>query len=132
MKFLYQNNFNLNPYFNMAYLDLKYLESVTGGDPEMIQEMKNIFISQVPEFIDNLKKYLREGQYIELGKEAHKAKTSVMIMGMNALGKDLKTLQLATISGTNVETYPEFVRRFEVQCLGAVEELKHWSPKLKK
>jgi HPt (histidine-containing phosphotransfer) domain-containing protein len=113
----------------MAYLDLNYLKSIAGGDPEMMQEMKDIFIAQVPEFIKNLKKHLKEGHYIELGKEAHNAKSSVMIMGMNELGKDLKTLQQLTIAGTNVETYPEFVRKFEIQCLGAVEELKHWSSK---
>lgn len=112
----------------MTYIDLNYLESISGGDPEIIQEMKDIFIAQVPEFIENLKKFLKEGQYIELGKEAHKAKSSVMIMGMEELARDLKTLQLATIAGTNVESYPDFVRKFEEQCLGAVKELKKTSP----
>ena len=108
----------------MAYINLDYLESMAGGDPEIIEEMKEIFISQVPEFIENLNKYLREGQYIELGKEAHKAKSSVMIMGMDELGKDLKALQLSTIAGTNEDSYPIYVKEFEVQCLGAIEELK--------
>jgi HPt (histidine-containing phosphotransfer) domain-containing protein len=111
----------------MAYVDLNYLESITGGDPEVIKEMKDLFIAQVPEFIENLNKYLKEGRYLELGKEAHKAKSSVMIMGMEELSKDMKTLQLATIAGTNEELYPEFVRKFEVQCLGAIEELKNKS-----
>ena len=115
----------------MPYLDLNYLKSIAGGDPEMMQEMKDIFVAQVPEFIKNLNKYLNEGQYIELGKEAHNAKSSVMIMGMKELGEDLKTLQLLTIAGTNVESYPEFVKKFEVQCLGAIEELKRWSSTFK-
>lgn len=97
---------------------------MAGGDPEIMQELKEIFVAQVPEFIENLNKYLREGQYIELGKEAHKAKSSVMIMGMEKLGKDLKTLQLATIAGTNEDSYLQYVKEFEVQCLGAIEELK--------
>ena len=111
----------------MTYIDLNYLESISGGDPEIIQEMKDIFIAQVPEFIENLKKFLSEGKYIELGKEAHKAKSSVMVMGMEELARELKTLQLATIAGTNVESYPDFVRKFEEQCLGAVKELKKGS-----
>jgi HPt (histidine-containing phosphotransfer) domain-containing protein len=108
----------------MTFIDLNYLESISDGDPEIMQEMKDLFIAQVPEFIENLNKYLKEGHYIELGKEAHKAKSSVMIMGMEELVRDLKTLQLATVAGTNVESYPDFVRKFEEQCLGAVEELK--------
>ena len=112
----------------MAYINLNYLESIAGGDPDIIEEMKDIFISQVPEFIENLNKYLIEGQFIELGKEAHKAKSSVMIMGMEELGKDLKALQLATIAGTNEDTYQKYVKEFEVQCLGAIEELKKIYP----
>ncbi len=108
----------------MTYIDLNYLKSISGGDPEIMKEMKDIFIAQVPEFIENLKNFLKEGKYIELGKEAHKAKSSVMIMGMEELARDLKTLQQATIAGTNVESYPDFVRKFEEQCLGAVKELK--------
>ncbi len=108
----------------MTYIDLNYLKSISGGDAGIMNEMKDIFIEQVPEFIENLKKFLKEGNYLELGKEAHKAKSSVMIMGMEELAKDLKTLQQATIAGTNVESYPDFVKKFEEQCLGAVKELK--------
>jgi HPt (histidine-containing phosphotransfer) domain-containing protein len=111
----------------MAYVNLNYLKSMAGDDPEIVQEMIDIFISQVPEFIENLNKFLSQGQYIELGKEAHKAKSSVMIMGMEELSKDMKTLQLATIAGTNVESYSEFVRKFEEQCLGAIKELEKQS-----
>ena len=108
----------------MAYTDLTYLKSIAEGDSAIIQEMKDLFITQVPEFIENLNKFLKEGNYIELGKEAHKAKSSVVIMGMNELGKDLKNLQLATIAGSNKDTYSQYVKKFEVQCLGAIEELK--------
>jgi HPt (histidine-containing phosphotransfer) domain-containing protein len=107
----------------MAYINLDYLKSMADGDPEIMKEMTDIFIAQVPEFIENLNIFLNEGRYLELGKEAHRAKSSVMIMGMDELAKDLKALQLATIAGTGVETYPQYVREFEVQCLGAIEEL---------
>ena len=74
----------------MSHINLKYLESMAGGDQEIIQEMKELFIAQVPEFIEKLKRYLEEEDYIELGKEAHKAKSSVLIMGMDDLAKDFK------------------------------------------
>jgi len=108
----------------MAYTDLNYLRTITEGDAATIREITMLFIEQVPEFVTNLKKYLEEKRYAELGKEAHKAKSSVMIMGMESLGHDLKALQLATISGTEIETYARHVSRFETECLIAVEELK--------
>lgn len=113
----------------MAYTDLEYLESMTGGDKEIMQEMVDLFISQVPEFCENLNKYLENKDYDALGKEAHKAKSSVLIVGMNDLAKDLKNLQLLTIANTEKETYPVYVKKFETQCYSAIEELKHWKSK---
>jgi len=107
----------------MALTNLNYLQSITEGDTTSMRELILLFIEQVPEFIENLKKHLAEEKFIELGKEAHKAKSSVMIMGMESLGHDLKTLQLDTISGNRKETYAQHVSRFETECLAAIEEL---------
>lgn len=107
----------------MAYTDLEYLRTITEGDTESVRELIVLFIEQVPEFIENLNKFLVEKRYAELGNEAHKAKSSVMIMGMEELGHDMKTLQLDTISRINVENYAPLVAKFELQCLAAVEEL---------
>ncbi len=108
----------------MAYSNLTYLREVAEGNNEIIREMIEIFILQVPEFIQNLQQFLHQRRYKELGNEAHKAKSSVLVMGMEELASDLKTLQLATIDGIGEETYPDYVRKFEIQCLAAVEELK--------
>lgn len=108
----------------MAFTNLNYLRTIAEGDAATIREIIDLFIEQVPEFTGNLKKYLEEKRYTELGKEAHKAKSSVMIMGMEDLGHDLKTFQLDTISGINIENYAQHVSRFEEECLIAVEELK--------
>ena len=107
----------------MAFTNLDYLRTITEGDTESVRELIILFIEQVPELIENLKKFLAEGRYPELGSEAHKAKSSVMIMGMDDLGHDMKTLQLATIARTDVETYAQYVSKFELQCLAAIDEL---------
>lgn len=115
---------------SMAYTDLNYLRNVTGGEPEIIREMIELFISQIPEFSENLNNYLAEKKYLELGKEAHKAKSSVLVVGMEQLGKDLKTLQLLTLDGKGEETYADYVKEFDKQCNAAVEELKQELDKL--
>lgn len=114
----------------MAFTNLNYLRTITEGDKATMRELIILFIEQVPEFVVNLKKHLAEGRYAELGNEAHKAKSSVMIMGMEDLGHDLKSLQLATISGTKTETYAQHVNRFEKECLAAIEELNQALVKL--
>ena len=107
----------------MALTNLNYLQTITEGDKDTMCEIIEKFFDQVPEFVGNLKGFLADGKYPELGKEAHKAKSSVMILGMEQLGHDLKTLQLATIAGTHVETYAPMVARFEKECQMAIDEL---------
>ncbi len=108
----------------MAYTNLNYLKAITGGNKQIIQEMIEMFVLQVPEFIQNLNRFYQTGHYTELGKEAHKAKSSLQIMGMIELEKEMKTLQLKTIDKTDIESYPAHISHFEIQCNGAVEELK--------
>lgn len=108
----------------MAYTDLSYLKEITGGESSIVIEMVEMFISQVDEFKENLTKYLADKNWVDLGKEAHKAKSSVLIVGMEDLGKNLKKLQLLTEEDKEIETYPDYVKMFMEQCDAAVEELK--------
>ena len=38
--------------------------------------------------------------------------------------KILKNLQLIAIAGIDKETYPDYIRKFESECLAAVKELE--------
>lgn len=108
----------------MAYTDLSYLKEITGGESSIVVEMIEMFIEQVDEFKENLNKYLTDKNWVELGKEAHKAKSSVLIVGMEDLGKNLKKLQLLTEEEKEISTYPDYVKMFEEQCDAAIKELQ--------
>lgn len=76
-------------------IDLTYLESIADGDVEIIKELITIFLEQVPEFTDGLDSYLSKKDWKGIAALAHKAKSSVISMGMNTLGNtDLKNLEL--------------------------------------
>ena len=108
----------------MAYTDLTYLKEITGGENEIVKEMIEMFLAQVEEFKENLNKYLNDKNWVDLGKEAHKAKSSVLIVGMEDLGKNLKKLQLLTEEEKEIETYGSYVKMFEEQCEAAIVELQ--------
>ncbi len=101
---------------NMAatftYANLEYLESMSMGSQEMIDEMIQIFIDQVPEFTEGLRELLDNEQYLELGSLAHKAKSSIAVMGMDELANDLKQLELSAKAGEAPGTYPGLVDKF--------------------
>ena len=85
--------------------------------------MINIFKSQVVEFARDMENHLQKKEYELLGKLAHKAKSSVSIMGLNNLAKDLKTLENLTKEGSNPESYPGLVDNFKAETSEAIEEL---------
>lgn len=114
----------------LKHTDLSYLNEVSGGEPKFIKEMIRIFNEQVPEFISNMEKHLAEQDYLNLGREAHKAKSSVIIVGMHSLGAKMKELQLLTEKNEKVELYPGYVEEFKTLCLAAVKELEEYSEQL--
>jgi HPt (histidine-containing phosphotransfer) domain-containing protein len=114
----------------MAYTDLSYLKEITGGESSIVKEMVEMFLEQIDEFKTNMISSLNDKKFIELGKEAHKAKSSVLIVGMEELGKNLKKLQLLTEQGVEAETYPDYVKMFIDQCDAARIELNEEMSKL--
>jgi HPt (histidine-containing phosphotransfer) domain-containing protein len=110
--------------------DLTYLNNMSGGAPEIIKEMIEIFIEQANEYIIDMQKLLEEKEYSQLGKLAHKAKSSISIMGMNELAVDLKTLEILANEQKEIERYPEFVKRFVTESKLAIAELTEIASKL--
>lgn len=109
-----------------TYADLAYLESMSLGN-DMIAEMIDLFVQQVPEFTEGLTTLLANGDYPALGALAHKAKSSVAAMGMNETAGDLKTLELTAKAGEDKENYPVLVQRFIDHVTLTVEELSAYA-----
>ena len=105
--------------------DLSYLEQMTEGDQGLIKELIEIFSTQVEEYSDQLQKFLDEKNWTELGKLAHKAKSSVAIVGMKEQAENLKELEILAIEGRQTEKYQEMVDFFREECKIAVSELQH-------
>ncbi len=76
-------------------IDLSYLKSIANGDKEILKELINIFVDQVEEFRIGLNAHFNNQSWKELAALAHKAKASVVAMGMVNLGNiELKNLEL--------------------------------------
>jgi len=104
--------------------DLAYLRNMSGDNPDIIKEMIGIFIEQAEEYIREMKKNLEDKNYDAIGKLAHKAKSSISIMGMNDLAADMKTLELLAKEEKEKESYPGFIDKFVNQTQQAITELK--------
>jgi HPt (histidine-containing phosphotransfer) domain-containing protein len=104
--------------------DLSYLKAMTEGDKSLILELIGIFSTQVEEYMELMQKHLDEQNWTELSKLAHKAKSTVAIMGMKKLSNELRQLELLAKNGENPETYAETIETFKTECREAVRELQ--------
>jgi HPt (histidine-containing phosphotransfer) domain-containing protein len=105
------------------FINTEYLEMVAGGDNELLKELISMFRDQVAEFNAEMSLLFNDKNYQALGRLAHKAKSSVAIMGMDSLANMLKTFELQAAEGKNPEKYEAYISRFESETLGALEEL---------
>lgn len=110
----------------MQTVNVTYLEEVCGGSKEVIREMVDIFLEQIPEFYSEMKTLLDNKQYYDLGLLAHKAKSSVAIMGMDKLALRLKELELIAKAGDKTVKYNIYVEEFYSETEKAVEELNSY------
>jgi HPt (histidine-containing phosphotransfer) domain-containing protein len=105
------------------FINTEYLEMVAGGDSDLLQELISMFRDQVTEFNSEMKILLREKNYHTLGNLAHKAKSSVAIMGMDSLANMLKNFELQAKEDKNIDKYESYISRFESDTKSALEEL---------
>jgi HPt (histidine-containing phosphotransfer) domain-containing protein len=113
------------------FIKTEYLESVTGGDNETIKELVDMFRDQVAEIGLEMRTLLLRNDYHALGMLAHKAKSSVAIMGMNDLANILKTFELQAKESKEINKYEMYISRYEQDTKGAIKELEYYVCNLK-
>jgi len=112
------------------YINTEYIDSVSAGDNSVIIEIIDMFREQVGEMYNEMKILLDEKNYYNLGLLAHKAKSSVAIMGMADLALMLKTFELEAKEAKEPEKYESYVNRFRDETTFALKELDDLRTKL--
>lgn len=111
---------------NYKFINTQYLNSVTGGDPDISREIINMFREQSAEIHSEMLENFSKKNYPYLGQLAHKAKSSVAIMGMNDLAIMLKSFELQAKNGTESGLYESYIFRFKSETEAAFTELEDY------
>ncbi len=111
---------------NYKFINTDYLDSVSGGDTGISRELLSLFREQAVEIYSELTVNFSRKNYTYLGQLAHKAKSSVAIMGMNDLANMLKSFELQAKDGNGVELYESYIERFRTETDAAVIELEDY------
>jgi len=104
-------------------VNLDYLKSMSGDNPEFIKEMIGIFKVQISEYAEQMPELIKSGEYLKLSKLAHKAKSSVAVMGMTRESELLKELEILAKDGQQHENYMDMVDDFIEHSQKAIVEL---------
>ena len=109
------------------HIDPAHLDSVTGGDEKFTKELIDVFIQQLPTLLVGLEKALQDKDYKQLSAIAHKTKSSVALMGIEALRADMAELEVKAKDGDDFELYQKIVTNFlsvSTDVLTEIETLK--------
>ncbi|HPY67993.1 MAG TPA: Hpt domain-containing protein [Bacteroidales bacterium] len=105
------------------FINTGYLDAVAGEDNNILSEIIDIFKEQMPQMLQEMKELFAEKDYYSLGLLAHKAKSSIAIMGMDDLAALLKTFEIEAKEGEHTEKYEYYINRFEKDTAEAILEL---------
>ena len=107
---------------NNQLLNLSQINEITSEDPGFKKELIGIFLSQIPEFLKNMKLFFSEQNLEGLARESHTAKSSVLIFGMENTGMLLKQIQNLA-EKENANEIPSLLKQVETDLIEAFSQL---------
>jgi HPt (histidine-containing phosphotransfer) domain-containing protein len=108
----------------LKLVNLDYLNEISDGNADFIIDLIDMFFEQIPEYQISLSDLYDKKDWINLGKLAHKAKSAILMVGMEELACDLKKLEENAKEGININEYHEIIVKFVRDSNLAIEELK--------
>jgi HPt (histidine-containing phosphotransfer) domain-containing protein len=104
--------------------DLSYLNQVFQGNREMINNIIHLFLQQVPEYIREMEECVRKNEPLSLHPLAHKAKSSVSMLGIKIMEDDILQIEQDSKHLRNLDNLPGLVYRVKENCQVVYLQLK--------
>ncbi len=107
-------------------INLDYLSASVGGHKEILLELFDIFIKQIPENIASLNEAISNADYPAIKQISHKLKSTVSVMGISTLKPILDQMEfLATADHENLrlDSIKKLFEQVKEICTKATEEI---------
>ncbi len=109
---------------NTRLYDLSMVQSVSGGDEGFIKKMVALFIETVPSNVLDLKKALTEENWEQVGKTAHKLKSTIDSMGIKSIRQEIRTVEANARQMENLQDIAVLVTTIDntiQDCIGQLQ-----------
>lgn len=97
------------------HYNLTYLNQVFYGNESMVREIVQLFLQQSPELARTMTRCVRQSRWQELHPLAHKLKSSVTMLGMEALTPLVLEIERISKFGRDPSALPELVSRLTLE-----------------
>ncbi len=114
----------------MLKLDLSYLEDITGGDGDVMLEMINLFIDDIPQQILEIKKAVEDNDLKAVAANAHKLKPTLQYVGLSDAHEIVKELEHIGKTGENVSEMNSLFTKLECKGDEFIPALKAYADTL--
>jgi len=118
-----KNQISMSPVNSRLY-DLSMVQSVSGGDEGFIKKMVALFIETVPQNMDELSKAAASGNWEQVGKTAHKLKSTVDSMGIKSIRQEIRTVEANAKQLQSLEEIPSLVEKIGAVIAECIGQLK--------
>ncbi|MBI1185184.1 hypothetical protein GC194_12990 [bacterium] len=107
----------------MSEIDFSYLDNISGGDKEFINDMIATFLEETPKDIDEMERELKASNWLQVGLIAHKLKSSIKMFGFESIKNMAVDIEQSGKKNENTEALPEKVPVFISKLKSALDEL---------
>jgi HPt (histidine-containing phosphotransfer) domain-containing protein len=108
----------------MQLTDFTYLNEFSGGDKGFIKEMVEIFVTETPSVLQDLKKAVDAQEWQKAYLILHPLKTNLNFMGIVSLKEKVLIAESCAKHQKEIEKIPALTNEIINVCQQAIEELK--------
>jgi HPt (histidine-containing phosphotransfer) domain-containing protein len=108
------------------YFEIDLLNKRTGYDQDLMQEMFEIFKSKYPEYYDMILERINKKDWVGVSEIAHRAKSSVAIMGMEPARKEFALMEELSAEGAPIDECKEWLDKIDELVANAIDEIEEY------
>lgn len=108
-----------------VHYNLDYLQQVFQGNDAMVRRILDSFEEQVPRYLADMQARWRQGDWQNLHPLAHKARSSISMLGMTILLEDIQAIERISRKGESPEDIGDRLDRAAASLDLALAALRH-------
>lgn len=107
-----------------CYINLDYLDMMTGGDADMRDTMISMLLEELPTEMEKMRYCHDAEDWVELREVSHKMKSTLAFIGNDAMTEANQQIEKITKTGGNTANLPDLLNTLESNLPGVLDELR--------